>query len=264
MVLINGCSYVAGFGLDNPDDSYHVAACKELGLEYQNIAIPGASNDLIRSTTISEVLANPGRYTRVHLGFTGTVRISLSTIDSNEHAHHHFLFGAIGTTTDEIQLHEIFWKKYLRVIFWVHNYAQNVYLIQEFCRNRGIACVCVNSARDVDFAFWLIMYDMVTAQADPKDILTAARRHESEFYYADELSDLYHKSGPETFFTVVKKISTMVNSIDQSKFVGLGQRHLHDCLDFWPVGNDGSHPGIEAHQHMTALVVERLKNDLHR
>lgn len=84
-VLINGCSHSAGSEIEgsgigegnyNRNNSFGAQLAKRLGVDYTNIAYPGASNDYIARTTMYWLLDNPqlAKHTLFLIHWTGTDR----------------------------------------------------------------------------------------------------------------------------------------------------------------------------------------------
>ena len=78
MILINGCSFTSGMSLNNPLCVYSVDYCNQNSLPFVNIAVPGNSNENIRSTTISELLT--GDYKFVMINWTTPWRLTLGKL----------------------------------------------------------------------------------------------------------------------------------------------------------------------------------------
>jgi len=148
-IYANGCSYVAGAGLqDNPRKTAIHFLAEELNCEYFNNAKGGGSNQRIVRTTIDWLLKNKDRWNEVLvlIGWTGVLRyeillgkewIQINSIDREIE----FLGKKIPTTD--------FWKLYLKnfnnIEEMFSKYLDSILYLQLFLESNNIKYIFWNT-----------------------------------------------------------------------------------------------------------------------
>lgn len=259
MILINGCSFTYGVGLENLNDSYSVKYCIDKNLPFNKIAAPGFSNDNIRSTTISELLNHPEQYQLVMINWTTPWRLNLGRLLPKDTPVNVFLTSTFNGNHSDAKQKNIdlaaFWTHFFDAFYFHRCYFESVFLVQQFCKSKNIKCVFTNTTRMIEPSDWKTLSSIVKADSMHPDMYL---NHFTGS--ADELrlsyQRLYRKNDIGLIKEFFKTIICYVDAIDWNCFVGLDQRPLYSFDQLWPQ-TISAHPGIEAHCYW----LDVLKND---
>ena len=257
MILINGCSFTSGMSLNNPLCVYSVDYCNQNSLPFVNIAVPGNSNENIRSTTISELLT--GDYKFVMINWTTPWRLTLGKLIPGQTPMNifptHAFNGNIDDNSKYIDLGK-FWENFYDGFYYHRSYFESVFLVQEFCRSRKIGYVFTNTNNFMQIAAWQQVSQAVHAGIDHPDTYIN--------YFSESVKDLldttyqklYKKHNMLQINHGFKRITSYVDAIDWSRFVGLDQRPFFTIPSTWPTELDHVHPGKEAHLHWRNVLTQ--------
>lgn len=255
MVLINGCSFTAGEGLENPSCVYSVDYCNQNSLSFTNIAASGNSNDNIRSTTISELLT--GDYNFVMINWTTPWRLTLGKLipgcyPMNIFPNHAFN-GNYNDTSQYLNI-EKFWENFYDGFYYHRSYFESVFLVQEFCRSRKIGYVFTNTNNFIAIQAWQQVSQAVREGTDHPDTyinhFSGPIKDNLDLTY----QKLYRKNDMAEIRHAFNRITSYVDAIDWSRFVGLDELPFFTIPATWPTELDGIHPGKQAHRHWRNLL----------
>lgn len=256
MVLINGCSFTDGSGLHNPLSSYSVDYCIQRSLPYTNIAITGSSNDNIRSTTISELLDKSYKFVMVN--WTTPWRLVLGKLIPTEtpvKIMPKFAYnGDHNDNSNYIDLDK-FWLNFYDGFYYHRNYFESVFLLQEFCRTRGIGYVFTNTNNFMQISSWQKISSILKNSNDHPDTYTDQFTGSTRDQLSISYQRLYKNHTATDIKNSFRRITSYVDAIDWSQFVGLDQEPFFDWPNQkWPTELDHIHPGKEAHLHWRKIL----------
>lgn len=241
MILINGCSFTYGTGLKDQDETFTHQVCNHYQLSFKNISVAAASNDRIRSSTIQEILNKKYQYAfinftnvpRIHLGETFGLKTILLRVSTVEKFNKNL---------------ENFWSLFLDELFWVKNYFENIFILQEFLKSHSVPYTFTNTSEFVNFDKWVAD----TKFAENYYVIPDSFK---EFYNLKKVDPKFYQSITDEYNSIIR----LINNIEMSKFSDLGKKKIFGSG--FETGNDHYHPGKKAHDYMKNLILEHLIND---
>jgi hypothetical protein len=256
MVLINGCSFTEGYALRDPTCVYSVDYCNQHLLPFTNIAVKGNSNDNIRTTTISELLT--GKYKFLMVNWTTPWRLTLGNLMPGKIPMSILPKAAIGSDLDEVAancLLEKFWELFYDGFYYHRIYFESVFLVQEFCRARGIGYVFTNTNDRIQVSAWRKINQAVKENtAHPDTYIEHFTGHNKDLLDIS-YKKFYKKNDMSLIKPTFQGITSFVDAIDWDRFVGLDEPPFFQWPDpLWPTGLDNIHPGKEAHLHWKNIL----------
>lgn len=255
MILINGCSFTSGYALHDPSCVYSVDYCNQNSLPFTNIAVTGNSNDNIRSTTISELLT--GDYKFVMVNWTTPWRLNLGKLIPGEYAINIFPNHAFNGNHDDTSKYldvGKFWENFYDGFYYHRSYFESVFLLQEFCRSRKIGYVFTNTNNFMQISAWQQVSQAVHAGIDHPDTYIDHFSGSVKDHLDITYQKLYKKNDLTKIKHAFKRITSYVDAIDWSRFVGLNETPLFTIPATWPTELDDIHPGKQAHRHWRNLL----------
>jgi len=264
MILINGCSFTSGQGLYDSSCVYSVDYCKLYTLPFNNIAVAGSSNDYIRATTISKLLTSDYKFVMVNWTTPRrfTFAASMAGYPPMRILPNHSFNGIPGDTTQynfEGGTRGLvkFWDTFADPFYFARVYFESVYLLQEFCKSRGIRYVFTNTNNYLQVDAWRKISDVLKVGNDHPETYINYFTGYAHSLYTESYNRLYKKNLTEDIRALFSHITPYVDNIDWGRFVGLNETEkvfFDPIQKNWPTEEDNAHPGREAHEYYRSLL----------
>ena len=254
-ILINGCSYPAGSGLENPNDCIDKIIANKINADVDNISVSGNSNyDIFLSTKLQLLKKS---YDRIYVFWTSDPRYKFyPELDNYPQP-----FYINPTNTKEkikqiltIASNEGFSMKHPEEVYnailllnhdwhWIMEIVKYVTILTENSSVRFINSIC-----PWDKGFWQLFDDFAEREFIPSELTL----------YAQKLLNIQNRNDEQINKIFQKNIINQyrrIGNIQKDKWLNLEDSWTRNKID---LATDKLHPGPKSHQWMAQLILKDL------